>query len=111
MSEKTIQIGGWDYTTTSCSSGYVPVFYFIPNYEFVSYVRINGTQHIPVFIEGTDIYDGSHWVRVDKQPYTEWHMGFLNCPFQNYPNHTGTVKLNMPSTTIRPLSCVLNDCC
>lgn len=107
-----MQIGGWDYTTSSCTSDYRPVFYFIPDYEFISYIRINGMKHIPVKIENTQIYDGNYWICVDRQPNTEWHMGFLDNKFSKYPQNNGNVRLNLPSIKIlKELTCVLNDCC
>lgn len=108
-----LDIGGWDYTTSACGPEFVPVFYFIPDYELISFLNMNGHRHVPIRIEGTDKYDGEYWITTDKQPQTVWYMGFLlNVPFTGYPHSHGKMSLNLPADYIAPpLTCVLNGCC
>lgn len=110
-----LPIQGWDYTTTSCSSDFIPVFYFIPDYEWVSYLNINGPINVPIQITGTGLYDGKHWIRIDKQPETLWYMGFLSSfSFLGYPERMGNVELNdqFRKECAPPfLQCEMNGCC
>jgi len=109
-----LPIQGWDYTPTSCSSEFVPVFYFVPDYEWVSYLNINGHRNVPVKISGTNKYDGKYWVKIDKQPDTLWYTGFLPFKFTGYPQGVGNVELNIQNFNkdIPPLlQCQLNGCC
>lgn len=109
-----LPIQGWDYTVTSCSSDFIPVFYFIPTYEWVSFLSINGTIHVPIRIKGSRKYDGNYWIRVDKQPETLWYVGFLPIPFTGYPKQMGNVELTVSNfnKTIPPyLQCQINGCC
>lgn len=107
-----LPIQGWDYTPTSCSSEFVPVFYFVPDYEWVSYININGPLNIPIRITGTGKYDGDYWIKVDKQPETLWHTGFLPLVFTGYPERMGSVELEIRHQDIPPfLACALNGCC
>jgi len=107
-----LPIQGWDYTPTSCQSDFVPAFYFIPDYEWVSYLNINGHRNVPIRITGTDRYDGKHWIRVDKQPETLWYVGFLPFNFTGYPQGVGSVELDIRHQIIPPfLQCEINGCC
>lgn len=109
-----LPIQGWDYTVSSCSSEFNPVFYFVPNYEWVSFLSINGKINVPIQVVGTGKYDGKHWIRVDKQPETLWYVGFLPQIFSGYPNRMGSVELLIQSfqKTIPPfLQCQVNGCC
>lgn len=108
-----LPIQGWDYTVSSCSSKFCPVFYVVPDYEWISFLSINGYLHVPVQIRGTGTYDGTHWVKMDKQPETVWYVGFLPMEFRGQPNGIGTVRLHIPEDTIPPppLSCTVNGCC
>ena len=108
-----LPILGWDYTVSSCSSEFSPVFYFIPDYEWVSYLNINGPINVPVRITGTNKYDGTFWIRVDKQPETLWHVGFLPLNFWGYPEWMGSMELNVEEKKPLPpfLQCQLNGCC
>lgn len=108
-------IGGWDYASYSCGrEDNVPVFYFIPDYEFISFLNINGYRHIPVRIEGSEEYDGEYWITMDKQPDTVWYTGFIHDKsFTGYPAKNGSVSLNLPTQYVptSKLSCVVNGCC
>jgi hypothetical protein len=107
-----LPIQGWDYTPTSCSSEFVPVFYFVPDYEWVSYLNINGHRNVPINITGTNKYDGKYWVKVDKQPETLWYVGFLPFVFTGYPEGVGNVELDIRHQEIPPfLKCAINGCC
>lgn len=108
-----LPIQGWDYTVTSCQSDFIPVFYFIPDYEWVSYININGPRNIPIRIQGTGTYDGTYWIKVDRQPETLWHVGFLPINFTGFPAGVGTVELTPVEKPPLPpiLQCALNGCC
>lgn len=108
-----LPIQGWDYTNTSCNSDFIPVFYFIPDYEWVSYLEINGPRNIPIRISGTGKYDGRYWVKTDKQPETLWYVGFLPIQFEGYPEGMGSVELDDHADICPPffLQCELNGCC
>jgi len=112
----TMNIGGWDYTTAPCRTGYNPVFYFVPDFTFLSYIKFNGPLNVPVRISGTETYDGVYWIRVDQQPYTDWWAGFLPMPFHGYPPELGNIALSIPSDheteyTCGVHSCVRSGCC
>lgn len=110
-----LPILGWDYTTSPCATPYNPVFYFVPDQEWVFYKNINGSLHVPVLIHGSGLYDDHYWIRIDKQPATELWVGFLPIEFIGFPQHPGYVALAIPPAT--PLanhglaSCLLSDCC
>ena len=109
-----LPIQGWDYTPTSCSSIYNPVFYFVPDYEWVSYLNINGHRNVPIKITGTGRYDGKYYIRVDKQPETLWYVGFLPLDFTGYPQGVGSVELHIENVykNVPPfLKCAINGCC
>lgn len=108
-----LTIGGWDATPSSCGPEYIPVFYFIPDYELISFLHMNGHRHVPVHIEGTDKYDGDYWITTDKQPDTVWHVGFLSeISFTGRPMSNGSMSLSLPRDYVaQPLTCVLNGCC
>ena len=110
----SLAIHGWDYTPSSCKTPYGPAFYFLPDYDWISYININGPLHVPVIITGTGLYDGEHWVKLDKQPETFWHIGFLKGDFIGYPRMMGQVKLNahsnLPMVPVC-LKCQINGCC
>lgn len=112
----TIEISGWDYTVSPCATQVCPVFYVLPDDTWVSYTRINGYLNIPVLIEGTGLYDGIHWIRVDQQPQTLWNMGFLTeISFNGYPPYNGrcTIYPSHGETDLvsEPLACIQNGCC
>lgn len=109
-----MQIQGWDYATSNCQSGYSPIFYIIPDDSWVYYTRINGPLHVPVAIDGTGLYDGSYWVRVDRQPDTLWHIGFIPIDFTGYPGEPGTCSLRQiddAKPSRRRLGCIDTACC
>lgn len=109
-----LPIQGWDYTVTSCSSDFIPVFYFIPNYEWISFLSIHGPMNVPIHIKNSGKYDGKYWIRIDKQPETLFHVGFLPSTFKGYPPQMGHVELTIPhyNQTIPPfLQCEINGCC
>lgn len=107
-----LPIQGWDYYPSSCMSGFSPVFYFIPDYEWVAYLNIHGPINIPIQISGSKKYDGHYWIKIDKQPDTLWHVGFLPFPFDGPPPNMGHVALDpwMPDIP-QFLECELNGCC
>lgn len=109
----SLPIQGWDYTPDGCQSGFITAFYFVPDYDWVSYLDFNGHRNIPVVISGTGKYDGKYWVRVDKQPETLWHIGFLPIQFSGRPDTMGHVLLDVPEDLVYPpvLQCALNGCC
>lgn len=108
-----MDIQGWDYAPSQCSSNKQPIFYFIPNRQMVDFLRINGFLHVPINIEGTFTYDGTYFVRVDKQPETDFHVGFLPLTFIGYPVLKGKIHLetNFRCREPGPLTCVENGCC
>lgn len=109
-----INIEGWDYATSNCRSSYSPVFYFTPDATTMSYININGATNIPIMIGDTNIYDGIHWTRIDKQPATPLYVGFLPVVFGGFPPTNGTCQIFSSPPSIskhKPLSCLVNDCC
>ena len=116
---KEMMIEGWDYTTAPCRTPDNPVFYFIPDYQWISYLNFNGPFNIPVKVENTGKYDGVYWIRMDQQPHTDWYAGFLPITFDGYPPSLGTVRLHIPPTNLVEdkdymcgvHSCVRNGCC
>ena len=44
----------------------IPVLFFYPSLEFLSYIRQKGQTNVPIMIEGTHVYDGLHFVTVDE---------------------------------------------
>lgn len=107
-----LPIQGWDYTPEPCGSDFVSAFYFIPDYEWVSYMNINGHRNIPIKITGTGRYDGGWWINVDKQPETLWWIGFLPFRFEGQPEGLGSVELVVKQPYTPPfLQCQINGCC
>jgi hypothetical protein len=43
-----------------------PVIYFVPTIELLQFVQDFGTQNIPIYIEGTGIYDGCNRGNIDE---------------------------------------------
>ena len=109
-----MEIKGWDYTTSSCKTIMNPVCYFLPDYDWISYININGYTNIPIIITDTGLYDGKYWIKIDKQPYTEWIIGFLPIVFKGYPINLGKIELLVPDLykeINKPLQCVIDGCC
>lgn len=110
-----MEIKGWDYTVAPCRTGFAPVFYIVPDDDWVYYTNINGPLHVPVRIDGTGLYDGFHWIRVDEQPQTTWRMGFLPGDFIGFPETMGTCTIQPPIVDDifprPPLWCTTNGCC
>ena len=108
-----MEIRGWDYAPDQCSSNVQPIFYFVPNRPMVDFLRINGFLHVPVNIDGTFTYDGTYFVRVDKQPETDLHVGFLPLAYLENPPVNGTITLvkDFRCKEPGPLTCVKNGCC
>jgi len=115
MTDNTMLIGGWDYAPSNCKTPFIPFFYFKPDQRFIYYKNINGNFHVPVTIQGTGLYDGFYWIRIDQQPFTSWHVGFLPTHFTGIPPNLGSISLTPPPPPpMNPSmvhSCVLNDCC
>lgn len=109
----SLPIQGWDYTPVGCGSDFAACFYFVPDYDWVSYLDQNGHRNVPVLLTGTGLYDGTFWIRIDKQPETLWHIGFLPTKFIGHPDTMGHVSLSVPNDVIYPpvLRCALSGCC
>lgn len=61
--ELTIQY--WSQVTNP-NQDLIPVFFFHPTIEFLSWIRQKGPYQIPIYIEGTNgLYDGRHLVTLD----------------------------------------------
>jgi len=110
-----MEIQGWDYAPSNCRTTYNPIFYFTPDADFLSYLKINGPLHIPIIIHDTIVYDGFYYVRIDKQPETTLYVGFLPTVFGGFPPTNGAVELSMKWPVIPaengPLWCVQTGCC
>lgn len=108
-----ITIEGWDYAPYQCNSKMQALFYFIPNWEMISFLRINGNLHVPVFVKGTGLYDGHYFARLDKQPGTDYHIVFLPLEFKGFPEKKGTMDLVPDFRCHKPelLTCIKNHCC
>jgi hypothetical protein len=75
----------------------IPVFFFHPTMEVLSFLRQRGNYNIPIQIQGTHgLYDGLHYVSIDNPttlgrcPPNYNHdkpilAAFLNVPFTLYP--------------------------
>ena len=77
----------------------IPVFFFHPTMEIMSYLRETGNYlHVPIRIEGTrGLYDGVHYVTIDNpttlgrcppnyNPEKPILAAFLTVPFTIYPS-------------------------
>ena len=60
----SIVISSWDSIHTSC--GTKPCFFFKPTLAFSNDLLDNDNQTKPVTIDGSDLYDGLHYVKFDK---------------------------------------------
>lgn len=81
-----------------------------------SFLRINGDLHVPVRVEGSDLYDGEYFVRMDKQIYTNYFIAFLPIEFKGFPPSFGKLFLEPEfrcpdEQEPRVLSCIKNKCC
>lgn len=75
----------------------IPVFFFHPTMDILSYLRQRGNYNIPIRVEGTNgLYDGLHYITVDNPttlgrcPPNYNHekpvlAAFLDVPFTIYP--------------------------
>lgn len=108
-----MEIEGWDYAPFQCSSRMQALLYFIPTREMVSFLRINGSLHVPVVVSGSQMYDGEYFGRVDKQPGTDYHILFLPVEFSGFPLQKGTITLtpNFRCQKREVLTCIKNGCC
>jgi hypothetical protein len=83
----------------------IPVFFFYPSLEFLSFIRQKGQTHVPIVIEGTHLYDGLHYVTVDELTrYGSCNVDYshdsrlyaiflVNIPFTLYPIQNGYFQL------------------
>jgi hypothetical protein len=108
-----MEIEGWDYAPSQCSSRVSALFYFIPDRDVVSFLNINGNLHVPFSVEGTVMYDGVYFGRVDKQPMTDYHVVFLPVEFIGFPPSNGkvTLKAEFRCRERGVLTCIKNGCC
>jgi len=99
-----IRILRWAQVTDE-NNNLIPLFYFIPTQEFLSFVAQRGMYNIPIVIEDTGgVYEGTHFVRIDKLTTFSpcnfssspnlVHVAFLSyCPFTIYPYQNGRFAL------------------
>jgi hypothetical protein len=83
----------------------IPVFFFHPTMEILSFLRQTGYYNVPLRIQGTrGLYDGIHYVSIDNptklgrcppnyNPDQPVLAAFLNVPFTLYPPSSGTFSI------------------
>ena len=83
----------------------IPVFFFHPTVEILSFLRQTGYYNVPIHVEGTrGLYDGVHYVRIDNpttlgrcppnyNPEKPVLAAFLDTPFTRYPLSPGQFSI------------------
>jgi hypothetical protein len=83
----------------------IPVFFFHPTVDILSFLRQTGYVNVPIRIEGTrGLYDGVHYARIDNpttigrcppnyNPDRPVLAAFLETPFTMYPVSPGHVSI------------------
>lgn len=82
----------------------IPVFFFHPDLEFLSHIREFGDRNVPIYIHGTEIYDGPRRVVIDSptqmgscpmdcNPHQPVLAAFLPVCFTIYPPSPGSFTL------------------
>lgn len=86
-----------------------PVVFFIPSLEFLTHINNRGMLNIPIQIAGTNFYDGTYVVNIDRKTdmiqcfhYTTTPRpliltAVLDRDFTVIPPNKGTVTLYQPS--------------
>ena len=84
----------------------VPVFFFHPTLDFLSFLHQRGHSNVPIEVRGTNgLYDGRYFVTIDNPtrmgscPSDYNHQkpllaAFLNTPFTLYPISNGSFSLS-----------------
>jgi hypothetical protein len=99
-----IPILSWSQVSSNCNDRTIPVAFFYPTIEFLTFLGLVGNENIPICIEGTMYYDGKQTVSFDQTTIPECCPSnfdsrkpimacFLNfTPFQMYPTENGFIN-------------------
>jgi hypothetical protein len=67
----SLPILSWSQVNSSCAEKTIPVAFFHPDIDFLTFLGLTGKQNIPICIQGTLYYDGKQTVSFDETTVAE----------------------------------------